>query len=295
VVRRGQLGRDILRFVGAACFLAFVLIAPARADGFKEYEKGRFDKAEEAFRRQAEDTSKAQPGYNLGNALYRQGRFEESSKAYSEALAKDPNLQAGWYTLGNALYRQDRFQDAVEVYQRALSLRSDDEDAKFNLELARQQLKKDPKKDKSQKKEEPTPTPNKGDQGNEDKKGQGQDPKDKPDPKGDQKTGKNDQQQQQQQRQEEEERQKASQRRQQRQDQARKELGMSDQQVKEKLDQLSRQEKQLQAYFNRDPHRRQRPDDPFKNAPPYQRALLKHFFGDRFGQNQDADAPDKDW
>ncbi len=302
-MRHGQQGWDILRFLGAACVLAFVMVAPSWADGFKEYEKGRFDKAEEAFRRQAEDSTQAGPRYNLGNALYRQGRFEEASKAYEEALKKDPRLYQGWYNLGNALYQQNRYRDAIEAFNRALSIR-DHEDARFNLKKAEIKMKQDPQGDKSPpKKQEPqaTQTPKPGGKSDDDMDGQKLEKDGKKDPKGDKwmkdKEGKDGRTQTDPEgdRQGDKPGTSESKERQQRQDQAREELGMSDKQVKDKLDQLSRQEKQLQSYFNRNPHRRQAQDDPFKDAPPYQKALLKHFFGDHYGQNQGADAPEKDW
>jgi tetratricopeptide (TPR) repeat protein len=168
--------------VWAACLAALSVagVRPLWAEnGFKDYAKGDYPSAAEAFREQAKDSSKAVPGYNMGNALYKQGRFDESSKAYADAIQKDPKLEEGWYNLGNSLYRQDRWKDAIEAYQGALTLRGNDEDAKYNLELAQQQLKKEPKKDKSPPKDQPpqpTPTPNKGNSGQENKKGQNPDP-----------------------------------------------------------------------------------------------------------------------
>jgi tetratricopeptide (TPR) repeat protein len=90
--------------------------------------------------------------YNLGNACYRLGQFEEAQEHYSEALrSPDLHLQAqAYYNLGNALLARTTtmtdneeiglaiecaFQ-AVDMYEKALLLEPDDQAAKQNYERA---------------------------------------------------------------------------------------------------------------------------------------------------------------
>lgn len=88
---------------------------------------------------------------NRGSALYKLNRLDEADTAYQRALQlKDRSALADiHYSRGNALYRQgeamtqsggqnamEKFKAALSEYAQALDLRSNDKDAKWNLQLA---------------------------------------------------------------------------------------------------------------------------------------------------------------
>ncbi|MDE2798765.1 MAG: tetratricopeptide repeat protein, partial [Gemmatimonadota bacterium] len=60
---------------------------------------------------------------------------------------------AAHYNLGNALFRQEKFQEAVGAYKKSLEIKPDDIDAKINLELALEKLDQD-RQDKNQQDEQ---------------------------------------------------------------------------------------------------------------------------------------------
>jgi tetratricopeptide (TPR) repeat protein len=70
--------------------------------------------------------------------------WSEAEQAFaSVALSGDPDLrEAALYNLGNCAYRQGRLQEAVELYRAALEIDPDDEDAKFNLEFVRDEIRR---------------------------------------------------------------------------------------------------------------------------------------------------------
>jgi tetratricopeptide (TPR) repeat protein len=76
--------------------------------------------------------------YDIGNVLYRQGKFDAAGEAFNRALLSAPPSLAplASYNLGNALFRQERYEDAVKAFRRTLEVLPDDGDAKQNLELA---------------------------------------------------------------------------------------------------------------------------------------------------------------
>ncbi|WP_201986883.1 tetratricopeptide repeat protein [Hymenobacter rubidus] len=99
------------------------------AEGFAAYKAGAYGDAEVRFRqalRVVPALGAAQ--YNLGNALYQQGRYSESTGYYRQAIhAQTPAAQAGsWANLGNALYQSGRLAESDVAYRKALLLLPDD-------------------------------------------------------------------------------------------------------------------------------------------------------------------------
>lgn len=82
--------------------------------------------------------------YNLGNALYRQGSFEEAGKRYekvAENSSIDKKTQAiAYYNLGNSLMGQKKYKEAIEAYKKSLKLRPKDMETKYNYEYARKKM-----------------------------------------------------------------------------------------------------------------------------------------------------------
>lgn len=69
-------------------------------------------------------------------ANYRTENFEEAANAYGQI-----NNANGRYNLGNALAKQGRLEESIEAYEQALTLDPENEDALFNKELIEELLK----------------------------------------------------------------------------------------------------------------------------------------------------------
>jgi tetratricopeptide (TPR) repeat protein len=67
-----------------------------------------------------------------GDALYKQGRYQEAIEYYDRALAMDPNDVSALNNKGNALGDLGRYQEAIEYYDRALAIDPNDADALYN-------------------------------------------------------------------------------------------------------------------------------------------------------------------
>jgi mono/diheme cytochrome c family protein len=104
-------------------------------------EAGHLDRTAQHFA----ETVRIQPDsaaahYNLGNALFRQGRHAEAAGSLRKALALDPEYALAHDGLGVVLYSQGRLIEATDHYRRAVRLDPRNADARAHLVIALRQL-----------------------------------------------------------------------------------------------------------------------------------------------------------
>ena len=82
--------------------------------------------------------------HNLGTVLYKQGKYRMAIGAFQTALlnGNSSNEAAIFYNLGNAQFQLNDLEGAIGSYRDSLRLNPNDADAKHNLEIALQLLKK---------------------------------------------------------------------------------------------------------------------------------------------------------
>ena len=127
--------------------------------GNKLYKKSEFAGSEGMYRRaQAQEKQGGDAGFNLGDALYRQGRFGEAAGEFSKAAVSsegDSLKQAeGYYNLGNSLVKEQKIEESIEAYINSLKLNPENVQAKYNLAWAQDQLKKQEEQQKQQDKDQ---------------------------------------------------------------------------------------------------------------------------------------------
>ncbi|MDR4987370.1 MAG: tetratricopeptide repeat protein [Bacteroidales bacterium] len=122
--------------------------------GNRYFEKERFIEAEATYRQVLEtDPGNRAALYNLGNALYRQGRLEEAAEIYQglTGMLPDEAKQAeAWHNLGNSLLKSGNIAESIEAYKQALRLAPMDDDTRYNLAYALQLLDELPPDDSPQ-------------------------------------------------------------------------------------------------------------------------------------------------
>lgn len=141
--------------------------------GDAAYDRSNYSKSEPHYRRVAEkDPANWNAAYNLGNALYEQGKYEDASKIFEKAVANAPSDRAKadvLHNAGNALLKQNKFKEAIKAYEGSLRLRPGDADTKMNLQMAKkkdqqeEQQKQQQKQDQNKKqdqKQDPDNDPN---------------------------------------------------------------------------------------------------------------------------------------
>ncbi|MBI3179406.1 MAG: tetratricopeptide repeat protein [Deltaproteobacteria bacterium] len=112
---------------------------------YQAYQDGRYDQALQKFLdQQVEHPDDPEMAMRVGSAHYKMNNWAEAEKAFnSAALRGDDKLRGrAMYNLGNVAYRQGKLDEAIARYQAALDLDPNDEDAKFNLEFVRNELRR---------------------------------------------------------------------------------------------------------------------------------------------------------
>ncbi len=135
-------------------------------DGNKQYNQQKFSDAEVNYRKAlAKNHDSKQGVFNLGDALYKQGRFGEAAEQYAMSASragKGSIKSDAYYNLGNALLKSQKIPESISAYKEALKINPKDFDSKYNLELAKtllqqqQQQKQNQQnqKDKNQQKDQ---------------------------------------------------------------------------------------------------------------------------------------------
>jgi len=124
-------------------------------DGNRMYRDKKYSDAEASYRKALEKNKELQQGaFNLGDALYQQERFGEAAEQYalSASRTSDPKIKAqAFHNLGNAMLKGKKIEESIAAYKNALKLNPNDADTKYNLEYAKALLKQQQEQNKNQK------------------------------------------------------------------------------------------------------------------------------------------------
>ena len=140
-------------FLGAVSLLYAQQESPDVRLGNKQYNDSNYVDAEVNYRRAVDKNDQSfEAHYNLGDALFRQEKYPEALEQYAKAeqiLQNDDTsrkeqvasrMADTYHNIGNALYAQQQYDKAVAAYQQSLRLNPKDNDTRYNLVKAMQQL-----------------------------------------------------------------------------------------------------------------------------------------------------------
>lgn len=143
------------------------------------YEKNKFSEAEISYRKALEKDPKSYTAqFNLNDALYKQKKYDEVAKNFGDMTglkSSKENLAKVYHNIGNSYLQARKYQESINAYKNALRNNPNDEDTRYNLLYAQQQLLKQQQQNK-QKQDK-----NNKDNKNKDKKDQNKQKQDKKD------------------------------------------------------------------------------------------------------------------
>ena len=128
-------------------------------EGNKLYESEKYTESEIAYRKSLEVNPRSTEGtYNLGNSLYKQGKFPEAAEQYQliagqgEKMVATPEgkarLSEVYHNMGNIFMQNKDYGKAVEVYKQSLRLNPKDQQ---NQDQSQDQQNDDKQENKDQK------------------------------------------------------------------------------------------------------------------------------------------------
>ncbi|MEO0069099.1 MAG: tetratricopeptide repeat protein [candidate division WOR-3 bacterium] len=130
---------------GIIILLLLTLTASAWADvkslgraGNSHFQRQKYEEALSFYQRaEVLEPDNLRIHYNIGNTLYRLGRFPEAVQELTLTVVdKNPLVRSqAFYNLGNTFFRMNRLDDAINAYKMALLANPNDRQAKENLEF----------------------------------------------------------------------------------------------------------------------------------------------------------------
>lgn len=114
-------------------------------EGVELYKNNKYADAEVNFKKGLEkDNNMFQGHFNLGDAYYKQGRYDEAIQSFQNSLSFTDdkyNQSKVFHNIGNSLLKAQKYPESIGAYKNALKLNPDDLETKYNLSYALNMMK----------------------------------------------------------------------------------------------------------------------------------------------------------
>ncbi|MFP4447108.1 MAG: tetratricopeptide repeat protein [Bacteroidales bacterium] len=125
--------------------------------GNDEFTEKNFVNSEVAYRRAVEENPESfEAHFNIGDALYKQEKYQEAAKQFSELVDDDLDKDKAakvYHNLGNSLLNAGKIKESIEAYKKALKNNPGDIETKHNLTHALKKLKQQEQEDQQDQKD----------------------------------------------------------------------------------------------------------------------------------------------
>lgn len=143
-------------FLGLICLFCMEAVAQKERKFIRKgnglFEGSEFENSEVEYRKALDKKLNSyEAGFNLGDALYKQKKYDEALKQF-QALTlteKDPKKMGElYYNIGNTLLMNRKIDESIEAYKQSLRYFPDSKETKYNLEYARKMKEKQEQEEK---------------------------------------------------------------------------------------------------------------------------------------------------
>lgn len=130
-------------------------------EGNKLYNTEKYTEAEIAYRKGVDVNPRSAEGtYNLGNALYKQGKFPEAAEQYQLIAGQSQKMMETdegkgrlaevFHNVGNIFMEGKEYAKSIEAYKQSLRINPKDDETRYNLALAQKLLEDQQNEDQGQ-------------------------------------------------------------------------------------------------------------------------------------------------
>ena len=103
------------------------------------FENNDFEKAEVEYRKALETKDDSyEAAFNLGDALYKQKKYEEALQQFANLAEKETDKQRLgelYHNIGNTFLAMNKLDESIEAYKKSLLNRPTSQEKKYNLEF----------------------------------------------------------------------------------------------------------------------------------------------------------------
>ncbi|MBN2060912.1 MAG: tetratricopeptide repeat protein [Deltaproteobacteria bacterium] len=147
------------KFIFTLTLVLFIFSdASAAEDPDELYRQGKFIEAEKIYTELDMDHPKdVRYRYNRGCAAFQNSDFQGAMAAFSSVLRRTEDKKVRFktlYNLGNTAFKLEDFESASDYYRQAIGHDPDDKDAAYNLELSLREIEKMKQKKEEQEKQQ---------------------------------------------------------------------------------------------------------------------------------------------
>jgi len=116
-----------------------------------QYNNKEYTKASDSYR---QVNTSNESLYNLGNALYKEKKYQDAIDVYNKIVTKDTLLESKkLHNIGNSFVNLNKLKKAKESYEKSLKVKEDKE-TQENLDIIKKELEKNQKKKEQDKKQD---------------------------------------------------------------------------------------------------------------------------------------------
>ena len=150
-----------MRIIFTYILVCFSILANAQSarqlvrDGNDEYKIDSLNSAIAMYEKAMElDPKLEEAKFNLGDALYRSGKFADAAKTFNELGASTTNKKTkseSYFNEGNSLMQTQKFEESMNAYKNALRSDPSSSKARYNYEFAKKMLQEQQKQEQENK------------------------------------------------------------------------------------------------------------------------------------------------